>query len=923
MASQNDYLKPRNKELRDLTWNLPHPLRVCSPDGKVLWENRVASELEEELEWESSPTTWQNKKAVLQTAVAEFDAQGAQRSEELEDEVAGLRKHQRQTARKKRQAEAALEKAKKKFEADKKKLQQKLEKAKAAKQAAPSDKPDPKLAKLEKLTTTLELEAESLKKELKRAREESDRRLEDVERLRKESAAQGEALFKASEKISELEEAVQSVSASDDQGGADLQPEVQKLKEDKATLESWVEELETKLKLAEEKMTAHETALADTVAAFEAYRKQVDQENEEREADQLLAAKIAEFEALERTLEEEQRAFDQEKSALQEQLQAQEQEVEKLKAGLSGEKEPDLADLEDELADTKADLELARRKEARLTQKLETLEELRGEHSKVLEMLKDDLEESRERERELKSTVKLYAESHKEMNGIKDESKELRKKVEELQATEAQLREQLKSEQLLKSAAKDPGSEETISISVKNQIDFLKKRLASTEKELDESREVIRKEKAQNQSSKEAEKLAFQDTLTGLPNANMVNRYLDYAHKNAKENGRAVGLFVIDISGFRLLNKTYGKATGDKLLKAVGERLNSMRGSSHLVARRHQDQFLLLAADIEKSTVSGFVQQASKSLLEALAYPFEVDGEQIKLTGSIGAAIGPLEGEHSLELHANAEAALETAKRLGVSKFSLFDEKHRANLQRESTYAKQMSHAVGKDEFQAVFQPVFHLTKGIVLGLELLLRWEHRDQRTLYPAEFLESAVKTGLIFDITAHIWPKAFREFSKWRKMRPGLTLSINLSDRELINPQVLKNAIDLTKEHSIDPKTIIFEVRDQSRLRMSPVWWTLLQSYTAAGFGLCLDDFASDSSLFGTLAYSGFRQAKMRLDSAKGLKLVTAPQAAKGVEYGIKHVQGKFDKKSLAKAGFHLAQGFAVSEPLDYADVDMVLS
>ena len=157
----------------------------------------------------------------------------------------------------------------------------------------------------------------------------------------------------------------------------------------------------------------------------------------------------------------------------------------------------------------------------------------------------------------------------------------------------------------------------------------------------------------------------------------------------------------------------------------------------------------------------------------------------------------------------------------------------------------------------------------------------------------------------------------------MRPGLTLSINLSDRELLNPSVLKRAIDLARENQVDPKSIIFEVRDQSRLRRFPTWWKVLQDYSTAGFGLCLDDFASDASLFGTLAFSGFTQAKMNVQDQSSLKLITAPQASKGVLYGVKRLQTKFDNKALARAGFHLAQGYAVSPPLDYVAVDSVLS
>jgi diguanylate cyclase (GGDEF)-like protein len=935
MASPSDYRKPRNKELRDLTWNLPFPLRVTDVDGKVIWQNPAAESFDQDCPWSSLPMTWQNKRAVLELPDQTRDPETAERLKELEEEVARLKKQQRQTARKKRQAEDSARKKEKsdaailkkeqklreqleKLERDNKKLRDQKEKLKEQSEKARAEAKELRdSAKKSIKNQASQEELESLRVQVERAREEAALRLEDVDRHRQENDRQAEALMNALEQVDILERALSEGPSSGQLEShrdiSDLEERVAQLQEDKKTLEAWVEELEDKLAQSKDGSVEQEGSLATVQLKLQ----------------EQLAEKVGEFEALERTLEREQDAFEKERQDLQDRLSAHEEEFRKLRESIecspssSDASGVELEELKEELSDTKADLQLSKRRENRLEEKLRTLEELREEHSKVLTMLKEDLQETRERERELKATVKLYSDFRREMDETREESKTLKEQVRVLRKSEALLQEQLSAQPAVPSRI-DP-SAETISMSssVKNQIDFLKKRLSGTEQKLDETKSLLEKERTQNQSSKEAEKLAFQDNLTGLPNRNMVERYLNYTHHQAQATGRVVGLFLIDVNGFRLLNETYGREWGDSLLKAVGERLNGMRGASHLVARLGQDQFLLLAADIEKPSTSTFVQEASKSLLEALAYPFEVEGEEVKLTGSIGVSLGPLEGNSSSELFEHSVRALETAKRKGVSQFALYDDKVRLARQRESMYSQQMAHALGKDEFKPVFQPVFHLGKGIVLGLELLLRWEHRDQRVLKPAEFLEPAVNSGLIFSITEKIWPKAFRELAKWRKMRPGLTMSINLSDRELLNPTILKRAVELAKQVQVDPQAIIFEVRDQSRLRMSPVWWTVLQGFSKAGFGLCLDDFASDSSLFGTLAYSGFTQAKMSVQDQRAFQLVTAPQAAKGILYGVKHLQTKFDKKALAKAGFHLAQGFAVSDPLDYADVDMVLS
>lgn len=936
MASQQDYRKPRNKELQDLVWNLPQPLRVRDSEGRILWQNRLAEQVPGETQWSSTPTSWQNKRAMLEIPIPVELPGGVERLGELEEEVSRLKKQQRQTARKKRQAEESARKQGRSVEDVEKKLRRQIEELEKGLGKLPSqvEKLKTENKKLKEQLKALRADEdvgarlEQANKELRHAKEESARRLEDVELCKRENAEQAETLFETRQRLAELEAELEEATRPQPADESLLEEERalrRLLEQEKSNWETSLAELERERDEARRRADEAAANLADLELVFKDFKQGVEKAASEREVEDRLAKKIAELEALESTFEREQEAFEKEKRELLARIDSQERETKALKEGMLEEKasqeEEALEELREEIDDLKTELNLARRREKRLTEKLATMETLREEHAKVLDLLKEDLAESRERERELKDRLKnRSASSSIETESSREESGKLRLQIESLQRTETELREKLSK---LESSMTAGPSEESLSVPVKNQLEFLKKRLASTERELDETRVRLQQEKAQNQSSKESERLAFQDGLTGLPNRNMIDRYLDYAHQRAKLAGRSVGLFLIDISGFRILNRTNGMKWGDKLLHAVGQRLNSMRGASHMVGRLAQDRFVLLAAELERANQAQFVQDASRSLLEALAYPFEIEGDEVHLTGSVGVSFGPLEGDSSRGLYEQAEEALSFAKKLGTSKFALYDDNVKQVLQREQTYSRQMAHALEKDEFKAVFQPVFNLTKGIILGLELLLRWEHRDLRVLEPSEFLEPALKSGLIFQITERVWPKAFKNFARWRKMRPGLTLSINLSDRELLNPKVLRLAVSLAAEHQIDPKSIIFEVRDQSRLRISSTWWRILQDYTSAGFGLCLDDFASDSTLFGTLAYSGFVQAKMSAGDEKALRFIAAPNASKNLLYGVKHLQYKFDNKALVRAGFHLAQGYAVSRPLEGPDVDMVLS
>ena len=153
MSRQQEYRKPRNKELHELAWSLPYPIRITNPKGKVLWQNQAAEETDSETEWSQTPTTWQNKKAFLELPVQAVDSETAKRVEEFEEAVDRLKRHQKDTARKKRQAESRLKTGEKELESALKNV-----------------------ARLEEKLNALESEAQSLKEENSLLREEGSGR---------------------------------------------------------------------------------------------------------------------------------------------------------------------------------------------------------------------------------------------------------------------------------------------------------------------------------------------------------------------------------------------------------------------------------------------------------------------------------------------------------------------------------------------------------------------------------------------------------------------------------------------------------------------------------------------------------------------------------------------------------------------------
>lgn len=983
MAPPRDQRKPRNNEMRDLLLQLPSPVKVIDGAGLLLWQNQAAEQLETEPLWLESSTTWQGRKATLRMPAA-VETESPQLAE-LEAENERLRKHQRQTARRKKQAESSAkqtEKAAGEWEKREQKLRLQLEtaeqrvselelsieqsleasmesfegsfdtapleesgKARGKRKGKGKGKGSAKTAGKGEAAPAVSV-GETAASDLTAQLAELQARCTQLEAQREaeqEGAAEQRARAEAAElQVAELQSRSEEPLAQLDELRGELQ-----------TARTELVASQQELQAARQAESARDRELSSLLETAEArhaeLKEQVESLGRQRE-------RVRDLEALERSYEEQQRELLAQKQELELQLDEQEREMgalrESMAAAGNASKElaqidpKELTELREDLAEAKQALSESNRREIRLSEKLEAAGDLKDEQSKLLALVKEELIGLRSGEREMRDTIKLYEgfrdQARAEAKKYKLEADEAREASEKLEARLLESRRELAEARSsgpvskglsLREPASSPGpsspspvgsassSGEVNSPTIKTQLEFAQSRLRDTEKQLDETRAALKKAQSDAVSSKDTEKLAFQDSLTGLPNRHIVNRYLDFSHKQARTTQRAYSLFMIDIDGFRVLNETFGREWGDALLKAVAERLAGMRGSNHVFARHSQDRFLLLAADLEKASLDRFVDDAARSLLGALAHPFEVKGEQIKLTGSIGVALGPGSAEEPRDVFSQAEVALASAKARGIGSHFVHNEAMGQKAQRDSVYQRQMTHAIERDEFVAVYQPIFNLNKGMVTGVELLLRWNHRDQRQLKPEDFLEVAVRSGLILSIADSIWPKAFQALARWRRLRPGVTLGINLSDRELLSPRLVERAVAMVQKAGVEPSAVLFEVRDASHLRFSGAWWSVLGALHGAGFGLVLDDYGSEASLFGTLAYSGFQQAKLVVDEKSPI-CTPAPNAAKGVAYVAKKVQTRFDPKALKKAGFDMAQGAAVARPMEEADVDDVL-
>lgn len=848
--------------MRELLATLAYPLRVLSLDGFVLWQNQAAEALDGDGVWERQPVAWQDRKAILATMGLSAVDHGLE-IEQLREDNERLRRQQRNTARRKKKAES---------------------------QALAS----------EKASSTFERK----ERELREAIEATQRRVEELEAEVTYERGLSQDLRQKLDFAESLEHGEQEA----------LQESLRRTQEELAKVREEHEQL------------IEETRLAETQRALE----------------EQLALKIREIETLEQTFENEQREFLLQKQELHTRLSEQESEFHELYGQLKspGKSLEPGGDVE-RFEKLKADLEQARHeisdathREIRLTEKLDAAEELRIEQAKLLSVVRGELEELRSREEVWRQKSELVDGLRQELDRARNEAlvslgeaRGLREAVGKLEASLSESQQEVAKSRLLAPASglslrrsSPPSGDEGAPTTVKSQLDLAQSRLRETEKRLDQTKEELKKAQAEAESSKVTEKLAFQDPLTGLPNRHMVARYLDYSHRLMLAHQRVYAFFLIELDQFDSINAVLGQETGDRLLKACGERLVAMQGENYLVARYDETRFALLATQLDRRNVESFIRDASRVLRDALERPFDLQGDAVCFRCVLGIAIGP-SGEPG-ETFLRAEQALVCAKARGRQDPYVFDEALRTKLGQQATYARQLDQAIERLEIRAVYQPIFHLVRGRILGAELLLRWHHRDQRVLLPDDFLSPLIESGQIFSLWEKVWPKAFRALLRWRRRRPEMTLSINLSDRELLSPHLVERALSWTRAAATPASSVIFEVRDASLLRSSTLWRKVIDELYSAGFGLALDDYATPSSLWDTLSIPGFCQAKMIVDEKNPICL-PAVGAGRELLYCAKFLQTKFEPKALRKAGFGLAQGFAVARPLEEDDFDGVLT
>ncbi len=445
--------------------------------------------------------------------------------------------------------------------------------------------------------------------------------------------------------------------------------------------------------------------------------------------------------------------------------------------------------------------------------------------------------------------------------------------------------------------------------------------LVRTVRAFDETRSIL-----QDRLRKEQANLSHQalhDDLTGLPNRTLLADRLRRAARSATRSGTDPMLLFLDLDNFKAINDRFGHSAGDSLLVTVSERLLSLVRASDTVARLGGDEFVILAEELEEPMTAA--RSLAERIHQTMRAPVRVGDRELHTSVSIGiTAVAP--DADPDECLSQADAAMYQAKRSGPAHFEIYDAAIGDDTRRESLVADELRVAHAKGELTLDYQPIFRMAGGRpsdLVGMEALLRWAHPDLGSIPPGEFVPLLEQSRQIVPVGRWVLEEATYQCRDWQAQGfPGLTMSVNVSARQLQDPGFYDDVQDALDASGLDPDHLVLEVTESVLVVDILQIGTMMQQVRELGVHLALDDFGTGYS--SLLYLQGLPIDRLKIDRCfvsgldaedhDGTIIKTVVDLAHnlGITVVAEGVETPAELQGVGALGCDEAQGFLLGRP-----------
>lgn len=441
---------------------------------------------------------------------------------------------------------------------------------------------------------------------------------------------------------------------------------------------------------------------------------------------------------------------------------------------------------------------------------------------------------------------------------------------------------------------------------------------------------VRRTRAAAEQAENHFHYLAHVDPVTTLPNRHEFNHALAYALTRADRQDSSVGLLLLDLDNFKVVNDTLGHQHGDQLLKLVAGRLVRILRSTDIICRMGGDEFVVI---IEPADDALEMASVARKILGALATPFTLDGHQLYLGASIGVSLYPFDARDAATLTRNADTAMYHAKHQGKNRYAVFQSDMALRAQRRLRMEANLRKALQNGDLFLHYQPQIDLGSGRIVGVEALIRWHCREMGEIDPGEFIPIAEESGIIVELGRWVLQSACRQAAAWHQAGLLGTLehvAVNLSTCQTRNAELMNDIRAILHETQLPHGLLELEITEGIMMDNVQTNVELMQRLQETGIHLSIDDFGTGYSSMSYLQRLPIDQLKIDRSfvhdlPGDGEAIVTAIIAMahslklKVVAEGVETLR---QVEFLRKAGCDNAQGFFFARPMTAAQLTALL-